>query len=397
MLGAAFTKVLGFTLHHHGDNQFGGRYCELERKGNEIQIGEKKTVEGNLVKILESLPRKMPVALVLSGKGIIHKNMEIADGEEDAEKNFRLVFPSIDANDFFVQQHHHEKNYVLSIARKDWVQELLEKLKRAGIEVCRLSFGGVVALHILPQLNVYGEEVQLDGHQFVMMGKSFQSYAYKAEAKSAFPLKVGQQAIDEEMVLAYAAAFQLLLSDKLAPIVAEVPAVNNGFDQLVGTALWKKRALIFLGGLFALLLLSFTLFSHFNQENEKLLREVGAQTASADQMDLLKQQISKQEHLLKQLAWNGGYNYGFLVNEIGKSMPRALSLISLSINDFKTEEEKTDRKPNVKIKGTTANLTAVNNWIFVLREKSWVKSAKLVKFQEDPENDNYQFDILISY
>ena len=384
-------------MHHHGDNQFSGRYCELERKGNEIQIGEKKTVEGNLVKILESLPRKMPVALVLSGKGIIHKNMEIADGEEDAEKNFRLVFPSIDANDFFVQQHHHEKNYVLSIARKDWVQELLEKLKRAGIEVCRLSFGGVVALHILPQLNVYGEEVQLDGHQFVMTGKSFQSYAYKAEAKSAFPLKVGQQAIDEEMVLAYAAAFQLLLSDKLAPIVAEVPAVNDGFDQLVGTALWKKRALIFLGGLFALLLLSFTLFSHFNQENEQLLREVGAQTASADQMDLLKQQISKQEHLLKQLAWNGGYNYGFLVNEIGKSMPRPLSLISLSINDFKTEEEKTDRKPNVKIKGTTANLTAVNNWIFVLREKSWVKSAKLVKFQEDPENDNYQFDILISY
>ncbi len=397
MLGTAFTKVLGFTLHHHGDNQFSGRYCELERKGNEIQIGDKKTVEGNLVKILESLPRKMPVALVLSGKGIIHKNMEIADGEEDAEKNFRLVFPSIDANDFFVQQHHHEKNYVLSIARKDWVQELLEKLKRAGVEVCRLSFGGVVALHILPQLNVYGEEVQLDGHQFVMTGKSFQSYAYKAEAKSPFPLKVGQQAIDEEMVLAYAAAFQLLLSDKLAPIVAEVPAVNDGFDQLVGTALWKKRALIFLGGLFALLLLSFTLFSHFNQENEQLLREVGAQTASADQMDLLKQQISKQEHLLKQLAWNGGYNYGFLVNEIGKSMPRPLSLISLSINDFKTEEEKTDRKPNVKIKGTTANLTAVNNWIFVLREKSWVKSAKLVKFQEDPDNDNYQFDILISY
>ena len=117
----------------------------------------------------------------------------------------------------------------------------------------------------------------------------------------------------------------------------------------------------------------------------------------AELKDLLKQQISKQEHLLKQLAWNGGYNYGFLVNEIGKSMPRPLSLISLSINDFKTEEEKTDRKPNVKIKGTTANLTAVNNWIFVLREKSWVKSAKLVKFQEDPENDNYQFDILISY
>lgn len=140
-----------------------------------------------------------------------------------------------------MQQHHHEKNYVLSIARKDWVQELLEKLKRAGIEVCRLSFGGVVALHILPQLNVYGEEVQLDGHQFVMTGKSFQSYAYKAEVKSAFPLKVGQQAIDEEMVLAYAAAFQLLLSDKLAPIVAEVPAVNDGFDQLVGTALWKKE------------------------------------------------------------------------------------------------------------------------------------------------------------
>jgi|GEM_PF-5538328 len=397
MLGDAFTKVIGFTLHHHGDNQFSGRYCELERKGNEVLIGEKKLVEGNLVKILETLPRKMPVALVISGKGIIHKNMEIADGEEDADKNFRLVFPSVEANDFFVQQYHQERNFVLSIARKDWVLELLEKLKRAGIEVCRLSFGGLVALHILPQLNAYGEEVQIDGHQFVMADKRFQSYTYKAEARSAFPLKVGQQPIDEEMVLAYAAAFQLLLSDKLPAIVADIAIINEGFDKLQGTALWKKRALMFLGGLFALLLISFTLFSHFNQENEKLLREVGAQTASADQMDLLKQQISKQEHLLKQLAWNGGYNYGFLVNEIGKSMPRQLSLLALAINDFKTEEEKTERKPNIKIKGTTANLTAVNNWIFVLREKKWVKSAKLVKFQEDPEKDNYQFDILVSY
>jgi len=397
MLGSAFTKVLGLVLHHHGDNQFSGRYCELERKGNEVQIGEKKVVEGNLVKILAALPRKIPVALVISGKGIIHKNMEIADGEEDLQKNFRSVFPSVEPNDFFVQQHHHTKNFVLSIARKDWVLELLEKLKRAGLEVCRVSFGGVIALHILPQLNVYGEQVQIDGHQFVLADKNFQSYTYKAEAKSAFPLKVGQQAIDEEIVLAYAAAFQLLLSDKLPAIVAEVPTVNEGFEKLVGTALWKKRALFFLAGLFALLLISFALFSHYNQENEKLLREVGAQTASADQMDLLKQQISKQEQLLKQLAWNGGYNYGFLVNEIGKSMPRQLSLLALSINDFKTEEEKAERKPNIKIKGTTSNLTAVNNWIFVLREKTWVKSAKLLKFQEDPENDHYQFDILVSY
>lgn len=397
MLSTGLTKVLGVELCHNGSGQYSCRSLELHRKGNELEIIGKKITNGPLGKILESLPKATPIAFVLSGKGIVHKNANIQEGGTDHIALFRSTFSSIEIKDFYIQQYTGEANVCLSIARRDMVGELLDKLKRAGLQIYSLSLGGPVAVHVLPQLNRYGDEMVFDGHCFALADKQFQAYSFNTEFVASFPLKMGEEVIAEELIVAYAAAFQLMLHEQLPMVIADVEEVNTDFRRLVSSQQWKKRTMLFLFGLFALLLVSFGMFSHYNQQNERLLKEVGAQTSSAEQMELLQQHIVKQEQLLKQLNWNGGYNYGFLLNEIGRSMPRQLNLLGVAMNDFKTEQEKSERVSNIRIKGITGNLTAVNNWIFVLREKTWVKSAKLLKFQEEQEGDQYQFDILINY
>lgn len=397
MLGSELTKILGVELYHHTEAQYSCRLIELNRRGNELEIIRKKEIEAALPKILEGLPKGLPIALVLSGKGVIHKNITSQEAGVDELALFRSTFPSIEVKDFYVQQYISDTNGCLSIARRNVVDELLDRLKRAGLQIYSVSLGGPLAIHVLSQLNSYGDEVVFNGHQFLLTGKQFQSYHFKADLKSKFPIKIGEETIAEELIIAYAAAFQLMLHEKLSMIVANIEGVNAHFERLISNQGWKKRILIFLFGLFALLLVSFGMFSHYNQQNEKLLREVGAQTSSAEQIELLQQQIVKQEKQLKQLNWNGGYNYGYLLNEVGSSMPRQLTLLGVTMNDFKTDQEKLERAPNVKIKGSTDNLTAVNNWIFVLREKPWVKQAKLLKFKEEQDGDQYQFDILINY
>lgn len=397
MFSGGLPKVLGVGLCHDGDQQYRLSYIVLERKGNELQVIAKKSLAGNLSKVLEALPRSLPLAMAFSGKGVIHKNISITAEGADSDKLFREAFPSIAAQDFFIQSYLGETQGCLSIVRREMVQELLDKFKHAGLDIYQFSLGGLAVLNVLPQLNSYGEQLQFDGHQFTLSNKQFAAYKYQEGIVSSYPIKVGEEQLAEDLLLAYSAAFQLLLHDKVAPILAEVEQVNQRFDQFSKNSRWKKIGMFFLFGLFALLLISFVLFSHYNQLNEKLLREVGAQTASADQMELLGQNIAKQEKLLKQLTWNGGYNYGFLVHEIGSTMPRPLTLLSLAMNDFKTEQEKLERLPNIRIKGSTANLTAVNNWIFVLREKTWVKSAKLLKFQEEQDSERYQFEIIMTY
>lgn len=397
MLSEDLNTVLGVELHALSDAGYRCHYCIIVRKKDELQIESKKTVEGPLVSILERLPKNLAVALCLTGKGIIHKNGQF-NQQAEAEQILQQAFPSVDTKDFYVQQYEQEGNGLISIIRKQPVDELVEKLQRAGLNIYALSLGAMPTVAVWPQLNIYGTEILFDGHEFSLSAsKAFVAYKANPEVKSNFPIKIEQEVIPEAYLVAYASAFQLLLHQKLDMVLANADRINDAFVNFKQNAQLKKRALLFLFGLFGLLLLSFGLFSYYNQENAKLAQLVGNQVANADQTDLLKKNIASNEYLLKQLNWNGGYNYGFLLNEVGQSMPKQLTLHEVAINDFKTDLEKAERIPNIKILGSTDNLAAVNNWIFVLKEKTWIKSAKLLKYQEDQDGTDYLFSLIITY
>ncbi|TKC04532.1 hypothetical protein FA048_19525 [Pedobacter polaris] len=389
--------VLGIELVMMAENHFSCRLCLLIKKNNSLSIEHVKLVEGNLSNIIAAIPKNHPVALSLSGKGILHKNIQAANGV-DGNQIFQNAFPSIEQQEFYVQQFNQVQCFAVSIMRKQTVDELLDKLKRAGLKIYMLSFGGLVINHIWAQLNIYDTAIQVDHHSFALNSdKEFLSYSYGAAIKNEFPIKIAQETIPEEHIVAYASAFQLMLYDKLEIVLANVTKINDDFSSFMANEKLKKRGLVFLFSVFGLLLLSFLLFSYYNQENARLAQQVGAQTANADQVELMKMNIATNEALLKQLNWNTGYNYGFVLNEIGLSTPKQLQLQDLVMNEYKTEQEKLDRIPSIKITGTTDKLTAVNNWIFVLKEKPWVKSVKLLKYQEDPETTAYQFNLLITY
>jgi len=390
-------QCIGVELNINHDHVYSCRFCLLSKKDQTLTIERKKITEGTLNTIIEALPRNYPVALTLTGKGIIHKNLN-AEANLTSAQIFQNAFPAIDQKDFYIQNYFEKGCGLVSIIRKTQVDDLLEKLKRAGLKIYSLSLGAIGTNLIWPQLNIYANEIQFDGHQFNLNEqKQFLTYQYKAEFNSKFPVKIEQEVIDERNVLAYASAFQLLLHEKITPVIADVDAVNNDFSNFLAHAKLKKNALRFLFALFALLLISFVLFSYYNQENAKLAQQVVLQTANADQTDLMNKNIAENEALLKQLNWNGGYNYGFIITEIGKTTPKHLQLKEITVNEFKAEIEKAERIPSIKIVGTTSNLTAVNNWIFVLKEKSWVKTVKLLKYQEDSETEEYEFSLFLTY
>lgn len=391
-------KVLGVELKIIEPQMFSCRWCLLSKQKNAITIEQQKVVEGNLVTILEALPKADPIALTLNGKGIIHKNSTPA-AEVTFDQLFQQTFPSIAQQNFYVQYFSEPNCAALSIIRKEMVDDLLSKMKNSGLKVFTLSLGGLVTAPIWSQLNSYdASEIKFDGHVFSLNeAKTLMAYKYDNSAQSKFPLKIAEEPIAEENVIAYASAFQLMMHQQLNLIQADVTYINSSFADFISINQLKKKAMIFLFALFAALMISFSLFSYYNDRNAQLLQTVGAQSINEDQMDRMKKSIAENEALLKQLNWNEGYNYGFLLNEIGASMPRQIQLLSINVNEFKTEIEKTERRPHIQISGTTDNLTAVNNWIFVLKEKPWIKTVKLLRYQEEEESSLYQFNLDLSY
>jgi hypothetical protein len=389
--------VLGVELKINGANQYDCRFCLIAKKNNAITITNKQTIQGSLADILDILPKNFPMALNFTGKGIVYKNFQLGK-DLAASKIFQTVFPAIDQKDFYVQHYQEETNFLINIIRKEVVDDLLSKFKHSGLNVFVLSLGAIVTAHVWPMLNNYNSSIAFDGHLFELSpAKQFVVYSLQPEVKDEFQLKIGEEPIAANCIIAYAAAMQLILHDKVELIHADIPLVDANFNHFLTDGKLKKTALFFLFGLFALLLISFLMLEYYNAANAKLSSLVGTQTANADQTDLMKKNSAENAMQLKQLNWNGGYNYGYLLNEIGGSMPRQLKLEEVLINDFKTAQEKLERQPNIKIIGTTDNLTAVNNWIYVLKEKKWIKTVRLLKYQDDLETTLYQFNLIITY
>ncbi|MBB5649144.1 PilN domain-containing protein [Pedobacter cryoconitis] len=397
MLSSELTTSLGIELKWLTDTTFSCRYCVLTKNKNSLTINTKKVIEGSLSTIIESLPRNYPVALALSGKGTLHKIINTEEGAGDGQM-LKHAFPGVEADDFYSQVFADETIALVSIVRKSVADPLLEKLERAGVKIYNLTIGAVVTTQIWPQLAIVNKEIRFDGHSFTLSeNKTLLDYNTNPDFKNELLLKIGDENIPENIIVAYAAALQLILHERLSLVSTNSATVQIAFIKFLEQAKLKKQLMVLTFGMFFLLLISFLMFSYYNSENSRLVREVGNQTASADHSELLQRHIAENEYLMKRLGWNGGYNYGYLVNELGSSAPNRLVLKSILMNDYKTDEEKRNMEPNIRITGTTDNLAAVNNWIFILKEKPWVKTVKLVQYQQEAESDLYQYNLLLTY
>lgn len=397
MLVAALNSILGVELKFLEDQRMSCRFALVSRQGNKVDIEQVKQLDGNLVEVLQGLPKKYPMALSLTGKGLLHKNVQIV-GNGGAKALFEQAFPAVDRQEFYVQEFVGETNALVSIIRKQLVDELLERMRRAGLTILSLSLGAMASSAIWSQLNSYGQEIQFDGHFFRLdENKDFIAYQHDAVFQSQFPLKVGEMPLDQQQVVAYGSAFQLLLYHQLLLVRADVEQVNADLDNHISNHSLKKKAVYFVCSLFVTLLLSFLLFAYYNDRNTQLLSSQGARTADADQIGLMQKSILERETILKRLNWNGGYNYGFLLNEIGASLPTQLQLTELSCNDYKSDKEQQERIPQIRILGTSSDPVRVNNWIFELKKKQWIKSVTLIRYQEDMQGGQYQFTLMITY
>jgi Tfp pilus assembly protein PilN len=397
MLLDFFDHVAGVELKIIGDNHYDCCYTLVKKNKGKLEDIDHKHFQGTLVQVLEKLPRNHPVALCLSGKGVLHRSIEQPEGQL-LPQLFVKAFPAVEEKDFYVQEYASEKAALVSIVRKAIVDDLLDKMERAGIKVYALALGGMVSVHVWHQLKEKGNTLAFGGHQFnVAENLVFLDYRYAWSESVAQPDENRLGNTPGNHIVAYASALQFFLYNQVDQILARVPQVEKSVSDYFEQLKLKKNAMLFLFVLFFTLLISFLMYTHYNAKNALLTQQVGHLSATADQVELMQRNIVRNEAELARLNWNGGYNYGFLTNEIGKSRPRQLRLSSMVFSANTAAQEKQERSPQITVTGETDNLTAVNNWIFLLKENKWVKTVKLLRYQDNPEQGNYSFSILITY
>ena len=374
--------------------------CGLSVEKNKLTFDQKVTG----IESIEGLQKHFSVKLValnLNGKGILQKQTELMQTID--QHNFNGIFPNANIDDFYVQNFQSGKRSFISIIRKNEADKWLQALKENGYIPLSLSLGPFPLQAIIPQLNSYDNRFVFDGNTIERnQDGDWLSWNYDGQVKAPFPIKVESEPMDEQLVLAYAAAFQLILSDKVAPVVAGVPDLQQDRNDVITKKQLRVYGGLILATFFVLLLINFMVFSGLKQSNDQLTAQVSRTLQSTVDLQSVNEQVTQKEALLDLLGWEGGVNKTALVDQVASLMPGEITLDEIIVNPVDIAKSRVQKivsfsNRQIEIRGFAENIIPVNEWIARVKTKPWVKDIQLANYTFNNEKNTGEFLITIKY
>jgi Tfp pilus assembly protein PilN len=375
--------------------------CTLSVEKNQLHFDQKTTAIGSFEALKNVVSTQAAIALNLSGKGILTKRVSAVDQVDQGL--FATLLPNSKLSDFYVQHFSSGSWSFVSVIRKAEADKWLDRIRQLGYRVYQLSLGPFPVEQITDQLNIYGEELAFDGHRITRNeGMQWLDYRYDPAAVAVFPLKVDNEPLDDALVLAYATAFQLLLSDKLDVTQAGIPELAVALAHQLKRNRLKAGGFLLLAVLFAFLMANLLWLDSLTASNEQLALKISSSVRNTSDAQDLDTQIKAKESLLKQAGWEGGINKSRYIDQLAQLLPEGVIWKEISIDPpdiaaGRLEKSTRFMQRTISIRGESENISPVNEWIERLKTKRWIKHVQMESYTYNVELLTGQFTVLIDY
>jgi len=394
-------QAAGVSIHLLQDGTVNMNSCNVIAKGNQLDIDEKVLDMQSAEALTKHIQPKTPVALNLSGKGILNKQIEKT--VEINQGNFNKVLPNGNIDDFYIQNFISGESSFISVIRKSEADKWIGQLRELGFVPLSLSLGPFPVDSIIPQLNVYDNDIQFNGNIIRRDEQShWINYRYDESALTSFALKIESEGINEKLIIPYAIAFQLILAAKLDIIQVNVSSLEKEFNNKLSNNKLKVNGFLILTVFFLLLLINFVLFSWLNSSNAKLNLQASKFAQSSSNIQDINDQIKEKEGLLQNLGWDGGINKSTLIDQVAALMPGEITLRELTVNPIDLNSSRTQKtliffNRRINITGASDKIIPVNEWMARIKTKKWVKNIQLESYAFNSEINTGQFTITLDY
>jgi len=394
-------QAAGVSIHIKNDGALSVSACLVSVSDNQLEISRKLPDLKATDELKMQLPAKSFIALNLSGKGILHKKIDKVEAVHPG--NFNLILPNGKPEDFYIQNFVSGDHSFFSIIRKTDADKWISELQGMGFIPLMLSLGPFPVQNIIGQLNVYDPEFMFNGHIIQRDDKlGWTGYKYEETKISAFPLKVELESIHEQLVIPYAAAFQLVLAAKLDAVYAGVPALETALSQKLADNKLNVQGFMVLTAFFILLLVNFVLFSWLGTSNAQLAMQAGRTAQSTTDMQGISDTIKQKEGLLHILGWEEGINKSALVDQVAAMLPPELTWKEVAIDPIDLNSTRAQKSLNfynreIRVTGYSEKIIPVNEWIARVKTKTWVKNIQLASYTYNGEINTGQFTVTLNY
>ncbi|MBN8693538.1 MAG: hypothetical protein J0L69_10095 [Bacteroidetes bacterium] len=373
-------------------------YTILKTKNEQITLSEAGTCHA-----LSDLPQhivknKIPLVIILTGKGIITRRLKINNETELLREDFLSQnLPAFSAPEFFCQSYVQTNNSVVcSIIRNVQIQKLTGDFEKNKFDLAEVLIGPAALIGITSLLP---------------SNTSLQSACYKININNNcidaiemvsndtienHHLNVAGINISRQNLLSFAGAFLYLTQQNIH--------FNHQILTYKQTHLEKQKIKLLsyclVGLTFFLCLLNFFAFSHYFNTSKELQGELEVYEGKHEIINELLNSYEKKKGLLDKAGVSDLNPVAKYADKIAKTIPKEVVLTELIFSPPLNKDEEPDslagfEKDVLIIKGNCRKSLMVNEWVNILKSLDFIKNVNLEVFRFNNEGNLPNFELKI--
>lgn len=355
----------------------------VQKKKEELTIVKKDKISYSEL-LPEKWDKKLPFFIIVNTNQVIQKEVEGIDSSD--EKLLHKAFPNTNWDEFYFEIWRLKSKSIITISRKNYVNEFLSNYHKQGISVAGISLG----VCSIAEIKNYSEEKQLfTNHQTVSWSEETPIVKLNTEVvKSDF--NINGLAIQNSHLLPFSGILRLILNGAVT-----TGNVINYSEQLYGDynqkSFFVKGIRLMISFLLAILLLNFLAFSHYFKLAQESSESLLLSKSSLEEMAKTKQRIQAKEQKVKNVVAMTSSQSSFVINEIAKKIPYSILLTEFVYHPLekkiKDEEPILVQEKTIILSGTTINNTAFTHWIEDMEKLKWMNQVVITRFGKNEMNE----------
>ena len=378
-------EICGIENHINTDDTQCFQFCILKKQKNNVQLQSSQTSINNFAELSANLDEKIPIALAINGKGILHKKLKALP--KNPTEILSQVLPNANKKDFAFQVHKALDGYWISIIRRAGLIQIIEQYKANGLHVVSIQLGAFVIEPILSLLTNSQSELLTAQEILQIKNQKIENFSTKQHSNLQ-NYELSGEAVSSHLLVSFGAAFSYLISHQSD--FYNFPTINYLKENFQYQQLIKKVGSVGLVTLLTLLIFNFMAFSWLNKTVESQNIQLSFHQLQLQQLDSLQLQHQEKEQFFKQNNILQNSKTSWYADQIAASIPEGISLSQLNIfptpkKSFSQESKMIFEQHKIQIKGSSQRAIQLNLWIKQLKKMDWIKEVTLMPYQETRE------------
>jgi len=381
------TQVAGIEVILSPEGTYNCHFLIAEKQKGAINIIDRSAKAMELTELLKSLPPNIPLALNISGKGIIHKLLNKSE-HTTPEKIVPFLFPNIDPTGLCFQINNIGDKVGIGFLRKDKIEQILSDLADLRARIISCSLGAFPIQAVLP----------LYAGSFELINTSAYSLKIKNNQIAEIPtpsigieerfisLNMAGELIDEFHVPAFAGAFAVLVN--AVETLNNFPEFQERYKEQKQQLKFKFAGFGILGIMFFSLLINMLIFFQLERKVIEQESSLTFYNSQLQELELLKTDYAEKKNQIKDHTVLKQSKASFYTDRLAGTIGKGINLDLIEVFPDRSTQQET-RANNYKfsnqiilVKGNSVNSKILSAWVSNLENLKWIKQVTVSPYRE---------------